>query len=204
MGGDATVTIPIGTYSATQLRDQLETSLNDASPNGWTYSITFSSITAKYTFDVSGNSSSQPSFTFTTNVYENLGFLANTTNTFVADTLTSTTVIDVSPENNVMLRSNMVDAGSTNEDILIDLQGSGIPPFGRIQFYNNDVEAYSRKLNNSSTLVRFYITNEDSESSGLQRILQLNQKNWTATIVLYKKTILPELIKNIIRLNAID
>lgn len=57
IGAPATVTIPIGNYSTTSLTPILQTALNTASPNGYTYTVTFS-----------GASSSQPNtgkFTFT-------------------------------------------------------------------------------------------------------------------------------------------
>lgn len=57
IGAPATVTLPIGNYSTTSLIPILQTALNTASPNGYTYTVTFS-----------GSSSSQPNtgkFTFT-------------------------------------------------------------------------------------------------------------------------------------------
>lgn len=60
IGGPVTVTIPIGNYSTTSLASVLEDALNAASPNGRTYTVTYS-----------GSSATQPAtskFTFTSNV----------------------------------------------------------------------------------------------------------------------------------------
>jgi len=126
----ATVAIPEGTYSANQFKNTLPGLMTAASPNGWTYTMTFSSITAKFTYNVTGNGGVQPSIITTVNVYEQLGFLPLAdnplgVNTFSGDTIDSTTVIDCSPENNIFIRSEICLGGANNSDILQDLQDSG-------------------------------------------------------------------------------
>ena len=197
-GATATITIPPGTYSANQFKDILPPLLNTASPNGWTYTMTFSQTTAKFTWTVTGNGGVQPSFITSNNVVEQLGFVRTLTPTaqyFSGDTLTSTTVIDMSPENNIFIRSEICLGGDNNSDILQDLQGSGVPPFGQINYQCTELEGYSKGLNKSSDVFRFYITNEDDEGLG-RRILQLNDKNWTATLLLYKRTTFFDKIRN--------
>lgn len=204
-GDIITVTIPEGTYSANQFKNTLPglmTAESASTGQGWTYTMTFSSITAKYSYVVSGNGGIQPVIITTQNVHEQLGFFGSSSNPFVGDTLTSTTVIDMSPENNVFLRSSICLGGDNNSDILQDVEGSGVAPYGQINYQATEIEGYSKGLNRSSDVYRFYITNEDDEGAG-QRILQLNEKNWTATLLLYKRTTLPELIRNSIKLNAI-
>ena len=201
---DITITIPIGTYSATQFKRDLQdlmtaTSLSDG--YGYTYTITFSSITAKFTYTISDNSNNQFSIITTNNVHEQLGFLGSSINTSVGDVLISSTVIDMSPENDLFIRSNLVDGSGANSNIFQDLQGSGVPPFGRIQYYQHDIKGYSKGLNNTSNVYRFTITNEDDEGAG-QRILQLNDKNWTCTILFYKSSTLPSFLKDALKLIA--
>ncbi len=201
-----TVTIPAGTYSANQFKDVLPGLMTDASAAqaaGWTYTMSFSSITARFTYNVTGNGGIQPIIKAGNKVHEQLGLVKNVDTPFVGDTLTSTTVIDMSPENNIFIRSEICLGGDNNSDILQDLQGSGVPPFGQINFQTTNLEGYSKGLNRASDIYRFYITNEDDEGED-QRILQLNEKNWTATLLLYKRTTLPRLITNSIKLNAMS
>lgn len=206
-GIETKIEIPPGTYSANQFKDTLPTLLTDNSSQGWIYTMSFSSVTAKFTYFVSGRTDplNEPVFIRTTqNVYEQLGFTKNNDFYFSDDTigfLESTTVIDMSPENNVFIRSDICQSSNNNSNILQDLQGSGVPPFAQINYQCTELEGYSKGLNNNSDLYRFYITNEDDEGLG-QRILQLNDKNWTATLLFYKRTTLPKLIKNSIKLNA--
>ena len=202
--GFYTIEIRAGTYKASQFRDRLKFLLNQASlayGDGLTYNIFFSTSRGKYEYSVTGNTE-QPIFKTTINIWEQLGFNSNTENQFVDNFLESTTVINMSPENNLMLRSTLCEGMNNNENIMQDLHLSQVPPFAYYQFYQHDVEAYSKGLNTNSTIIRFYLTNEDSEKSGLQRTVQLNNINWVANILLYKKSTLPQMIKNDIKLNA--
>jgi len=203
---DLIIEIPAGTYSANQFKDTLPTlMIAESLANGYayTYALDLSTITAKFTYTMSGNSGYQSVITTTSNVHEQLGFEGDSDNAFVGDALVSTTVIDMSPENNLFIRSSICSGGDNNSDILQDIQGSGVPPYGQINYQSTNLEGYSKGLNRSSDVFRFYISNEDDEGAG-QRILQLNQKNWTATLLLYKRTTLPQLMKDSIKLNAIQ
>jgi hypothetical protein len=207
-GSENIITIPEGTYSASQFKDTLPQILTSSSLKGYTYTMSFSSITAKFTYTVTGRVdpvAEQVYIRTTRNVYEQLGFTANNDFYFSSDpsgVLVSTTVIDMSPENNIFIRSDICQSADNNSDILQDLQGSGVPPYGQINYQCTNLEGYSKGLNNNSNIYRFYITNEDDEGQG-QRILQLNDKNWTATLLLYKRTTLPKMIKNTIKYNIL-
>lgn len=204
--GFYTVDITPGTYSAIQLRDYLIDEINTKSSmygDNYTYNVAFSSITAKYTFTVSNNTE-QPIFRMGINVFHNIGFEANTDYQFSSNTLVSKNVINLAPENNLMIRTTLCEGGDNNENILQDIHMSNIPPFGYHQFYQHDVEGYSKILNTQSTNIRVYITNEDAEHTGLQRILNLNGINWTMNVLLYKKTTLPKLIKNDLILKQLE
>ena len=102
----------------------------------------------------------------------------------------------MSPENDIFIHSNIARGSNTNDDILIDLFGSGIPPFGRIQFFNPEPAQYAKDLNSTSDVYRFYITDENNN------IKKLNGVNWTATILFYKKSTLPQKINDTISLLA--
>jgi len=190
-----TITIPPGTYSASDFTDLIQGLLNTNSSQGWTYSMSVNISTAKYTISVSGNGGLQPSIN-AKEVYEKFGLLRNTPTDFIDNSLTSVNVIDMSPENDIFIHSNIARGSNTNDDILIDLFGSGVPPFGRIQFFNPEPAQYSKDLNSTSDVYRFYITDENGN------IKNLNGVNWTATILFYKKSTLPQKINDTISLLA--
>ncbi len=65
----AIISIPDGNYNIYSFQPVLTSALNAASPNGYTYSISYpngqvAAQTNKYTYSVSGNSGVQPSFVF--------------------------------------------------------------------------------------------------------------------------------------------
>jgi hypothetical protein len=162
----------------------------------WTYSVSINLNTAKFTWTVSDNGGLQPSIN-PLELYEKLGFNSNTTYTFVGDSLSSINVCDMSPENDIFIRSNLVAGGYNNNDnVLIDLQGSGVAQFGRIQFYNPEPAQYVKDINNTSDIYEFQITDEDGN------IKKLNGINYTATILFFKKSTLPSMIKDLIKLVA--
>lgn len=190
-----TITITPGTYSASDFVDLIQQLLNDNSSQGWTYAMSINLSTAKYTISVSGNGGNQPSIN-PKEVYEKFGLLRNTPTAFTGDSLTSINVCDMSPENDIFVHSTLARGANTNDDIIIDLFGSGVPPYGRIQFFNPEVDQYAKDLNKTSDTYRFYITDEDGN------IKNLNGVNWTATILFYKKSTIPQKIKDVISLMA--
>ena len=100
----------------------------------------------------------------------------------------------MSPENDVYIRSNIVSGGiNSNEDILMDIQASGIAPFGRIQLYNVDIPGYTKGLNHSSNRYNFRITDEFNNE------LDLNGVDWTMSVLFFKKSTIPQIIKDFIK-----
>jgi hypothetical protein len=190
-----TISITPGTYSASDFTNLIQGLLNDNSSQGWTYAMSINLSTAKYTISVSGNGGNQPSIN-PKEVYEKFGLLRNTITAFTGDSLTSINVVDMSPENDIFIHSNISRGSNTNDDILIDLFGSGVPPFGRIQFFNPEPDQYAKDLNTTSDVYRFYITDEDGN------IKNLNGVNWTATLLFFKKSTIPQKIKDVISLMA--
>ena len=74
-----TVTLSVGYYTKNILQAILPGVLNSASPNGWTYAVNYRTSTEvqdfKFTFSVTGNGVSQPSFIFGENsIWLQLGF----------------------------------------------------------------------------------------------------------------------------------
>lgn len=187
------ISFPEGTYSVNNFCDKLKELLDVNS--GDTYTCEVNLNTAKITI-----TSSEPTPFSECKIlpgeymYERFGFNKNSTNTFVNGVLTSQNVVDMSPENDVYIRSNIVSGGiNTNEDILIDVAASGIAPFGRIQLYNIDLHGYTKGLNNTANIYNFRITDEFNNE------LDLNGVDWTMSILFFRKSSLPETIKDFIR-----
>jgi hypothetical protein len=132
------------------------------------------------------------------NVYERLGFDKGIQNYyFVNNELTSRNVINMSPEADLFIRSNVIAGGAdANEDIFYDVQASNVPPFGRIQVIDSDPQEYTKVLNNTTNIYNFFLTDEFGTK------LDLNGLNWTATILFYKKSTLPDKIDSMIKLMA--
>lgn len=110
---DFTVTIPIGNYSFTTLRSALETALNAA--GAWTYTVTASQLLGKYVITVTGNGGVQPNLTFPAYPYGThplaraLGMAS--TETFSADSLTSTYVANLQLTNAVKIMTSFAVGG---------------------------------------------------------------------------------------------
>ena len=205
-GFTVSITFLDGTYSANQIKDRILSELNTKSPNGATYTIDFDSATAKFTFNVTNDGGALTfKFIFDENsdLHETLGFSRGSTNTFTGfpQLLTSTTIIDVSPENDIFIRSDLCSTLDGNSDILQDLQASGIAPYGRIQFYQSNLNGYGRLLNNKGNIYRITITNED-ETLG-RKTIDLNGKNWVCALLFYKASRLPEMLQNYIKLQTL-
>lgn len=197
-GASHIITFPEGTYSVNNFCDKLK-ELLDAISN-ITYECSVDLNTAKITITNDYLNPFPKFFKILPGeyMYERFGFDKNSTNTFQqvsgTYTLTSTNVVDMSPENDVYIRSNIVSGGiNTNEDILIDVQASGVAPFGRIQLYNIDLQGYTKGLNNTANIYNFRITDEFNNE------LDLNGVDWTMSVLFFRKSSLPETIKDFIR-----
>lgn len=188
----AIVTIPIGTYNRINLQSVLQTQLNQSSPNGWIYNISYpnkatSADTYKYTFSVSGNSS-QPQFIFTDKLFRQLGFEHNSTNVFVGNTLTSTNCINLAYATRAFIKSNIC----TGTEILQEIQNYGSFPMLSIAFFEQqDYDLNTRQYNpinfNSWT---FTLVDQFDE------IIDLNGVTWGMSIVLYCRSNTHEILKN--------
>ena len=191
------VTIPYGNYSRLSFRAQLQTSLNNSSPNGWVYvvSIPNTSITADtgyYYFSVTGNSS-QPSFILNDGLYEQIGFDPNSMNTFTSNTLVSKNVVKFQAEDNLYIHSDLCSNGT--DDILQEIFGVDNPSFGNIVYQCQTVESYAKPIaSNRNNVYHFYLTDEDGAP------IDLNGQNFTFTLLLFKKQTVLTLLDKVLKL----
>ena len=193
-----TINFPIGNYTRASLANTLNTILSSNSPNGYTYKVTYPNTGTSvdlglYTFTVSGNGSTQPSFIFTTSMYQQLGFATNTTNTFSANTLTSTNVANLSTETTLFIHSDMCQ-NSEGDDVLQEIYSSGDASFSFINFQNLTPKEYGKVLStNTSNVFKFWLTDEYGVT------LNLNGVNMNFTIMIYKSNNIDNLLKGAIK-----
>ena len=168
-GVSTTITIPAGNYLAKAFGIVVQGLLNTNSPNKWTYAMAYPNIgtttnTGFWTFTVTGNSS-QPSLQFVNYCYEQFGFEANTTHTFVSNTLISTSVIFMQVESNVSLRTNMIDE---LQGILETVHSGNTVDFGIIAYNCSDAYMWAHKLKiPNPTCPDFYVTDPHGSSLNL-------------------------------------
>ncbi len=197
----AQIELPVGNYSRTNLKTVLQTLLNENSPNGWVYTITFPPSTqpdtGKYTFTVTGNGGVQPRFIFTTNIYKMLGFDINSTNEFITNSLESKYIINLQKEPILYLHSDIVDnKGGVADNVLQGIYGTANPDYGNIIYQCFDLEAYSKSIKPTNTAT-FYLTDSDDNT------IDLNGQNFHFTLLLYKKQPVYELVTQYLKLDLL-
>ncbi len=188
------IIIPPGTYSATDFSTTVIGLINNTTTDGNTYTMFIDFKTAKFTIS-SSNSSDLFHINPGNYLYNRFGLNKNQETSSVdgLGILPSINVIDMSPESDLFIRSDIISGGAdANEDIFYDVQASNVPPYGRIQTIDTDPQQHSRVLNNTQDTYRFHITDEFGNP------INLNGINWTSTILFFKKSSIPQKIKDFI------
>ncbi len=200
----ANIVIPVGNYTRKSFSSTIQGLLNANSPNGYTYAVTYPTSstvpdTGKYTYTVSNNGGVQPVFTFATSndLWDHMGFASGSTNTFVANTLTSTQVINLQKENTLFLHSDIANNGSDN--ILQEVFSTQSADYSSIVFQQYNIDGYSKDIvGNSNNVYRFYLTDEDSNS------IDLNGQNFNVTLLMYKKNNVYDMIKQFLKIQTLQ
>lgn len=180
-----TITIPPGNYNTRSLTAELSLLLTSATASTYTYVADVATSSevqdGKIHFSVSGNSGAQPSFIFgTSSPYQQLGFVAGSTNVFVGDALVSTNVIFLQQANDIILVSDVVKQNNGDYPILQCLYINS-PDFTSILYLCPDMAGYSCDLNYHSNVYRFTLMDHDG------RLLNLNGLNWSFSLIFYKR-----------------
>ena len=191
-----TITIPIGNYTLSEFTTSIQALLDDHTFIAFTYVMTFSKRLGKFTWTVSGNSGVQPSFIFTTNVFEPFGFDKNSTNLFVADTITSSNIINLNPNEIIYICSDLVN--NSQNQILEAIPMSNIPDYSYQYYQNTSTHTIKELTNNRNQTFTFQI--KDS----FHRLLDLNGKNIVFTLCIHKEDNTNELIKESLLLHNED
>lgn len=197
------ITIPVGNYSSTSFSTVVATLLNTNSINHWTYTLSLnnsftSASDGKFYFTVSGNSS-QPSFIFTNYLYEQFGFSKNSTNTFTSNALVSVNVISFIPETVLYLYSDLVETKDNNStSVLQEFYGENSVSYSNIVYQCKTVEEYSKPLkkgfSNSISLTLI------DQHGG---VVNLNDRPFFITLLLYKTNDIFDIIKKFIKFNIL-
>jgi len=173
--------------------------LNNNSPHGWTYTVSYPTPTqtgtGKLTFNVTGNGDIQPQFIFTEQLYEQFGFNSGTYS-FVGNLLTSINVINLQLLSALFIHSDMCD--NKHDSVLQEIYSNN-SDYSNIEYQATAPNAYSKKLAiKGINAYNFYLT----DSSGNQ--VDLNGLNWNMTILLFKKNNIYEMARNFMKLQLLD
>jgi hypothetical protein len=133
-----------------------------------------------------------------------MGFVSNTTNTFIANTIKSTIVVDLQPIQTIQMHTDLVNdsfgSNKNSSDILLSIPANGGSiSYGFISWICPDYKAFSHDVSTSlkgglnTGNARFYLTDE----SGVP--LNLNNVDWQISLLLYKKNDTPQLMKGFIK-----
>lgn len=168
-----TYLLPKGNYNASNLIPEIETLL------GANFSITFSSITNKYTFT---KTSGEFTIQGTSTCLGLLGFGAGTSNISVGSVLTSTYPVDFSGESTIYIdipnlktfnvSSRTTIQSSLVKSILLDV------PYGSLLYYENPVSATGSIIQEDHiSFVHIQLLGQDEET-----LINLENGNWQMTL----------------------
>lgn len=172
-GHSTTYLLPKGNYNASNLIPELETLL------GVGYSVSFSTITNKYTFT---KSSGEFTIQGTSTCLNLLGFEAGVSSTSVASVLISTFPVDFSGESTIYIdipnlktfnvSSRTTIQSSIVKSILIDV------PYGSLLYYENPVSSTGSIIQEDNiSFVHVQLLGQDEET-----LINLENGNWQMTL----------------------
>lgn len=177
------VTIPIGNYSKMTFKTALDNALNLA--GNYTYATSYSELTNKYTWIVSGNLGVQPVYEFIGNdhMQDIMGFKLS--HSFNNDSLTSTRQVNLNHTKYLQIRSDIVDnsgnLSSYDTDILARIPCNHVD-YGsvieyRLQTFNSGL---TKIKHNKSNTYNFRLLDEHN------REMNLHGNDWSFTLLMMK------------------
>lgn len=193
-----TITVPPGNYNVNSFASIVGALLTAASPNVWTYTITFpnsftSTQTGKFTFSVTGpvvGNGDTATFTINNSMTEQFGF---DTSVSFSSTVTSTNVVNFIPETSILLHSDIVNDGDS--DVFQEMFNNNSSPLSNCVYVCPDVLGYSKKLRtNQASIYSFSLTDEHT------RPLNLNGVNCIFTMILFKQDTFTEMFRDYLKL----
>lgn len=211
-GLEQNITIPEGNYNSTNFAVVLKGLLDAASVlMGHTYVYTVTSPnsatepqTFKYTYTVTGNAGVQPYFHMhneSFRISEFLGFLNETNNVFVGDSLTSFKPFRFEHTEFITIKSNISrNSGSSHEDasVLARIPVGNITAGDIIEYRLVNLEDSTRVMTNRNSNAFSFTLHDDQD-----RLINLNYYDWSCTIMLYEYNNDSELTINDLRIKYI-
>ena len=174
--------IPPGNYNADNFSEILLailTGIAVAAGMPAAFTITFSTITGKYTYAYSGLGTASFKFENPSRLGHQMGFDEISENHFVAGVLTSKNVVNFVSTSTLFLHSDMVDDGT---DILQEVYADNSVPFSNLVYNCRVPGLYAKKLrNNTSSLFNFSLCDEHDKE------VNLNGHEILFTLILYHK-----------------
>lgn len=179
-GSPVTIQLEPGSYNATQLRDHLQTVLNAATGSGYQYTVVFDEISAKFQFTIDSptgvNAFQFESGTHHTSAFKLLGFEKGSTNTFAADSLTSSKTVSVMITDALLFHCDLMNTnvdkstGDRSSFHISNVFGKlmiNTSPFNNIIFQNQNDDYLINVPNKRITEMRFWFTTTEHEPIAL-------------------------------------
>jgi len=180
--------IPPGNYNADNFSEILMTILNQATgmPVA-TFTITFSTITGKYTYAYSGLGDAAIVLRDPSRLGHQMGFDEISTNHFVNGSLQSKNVVNFVSTSTLFLHSDMVDDST---DILQEVYADNSVPFSNLVYNCRAPGMYAKRLrNNASSLFNFSLCDEHDKE------VDLNGHEILLTLILYHREDLTKILQ---------
>ena len=187
-----TITISPSNYNVFSFSTTVGALLTSNSPNGYTYTINYpnaytSPDTGLLTYSVNSIAKTV-SLTFPARspLSEQFGFVTGSTNYFVVNglvqTISSTNVVNFTPENSLYIRCNFCDGESTSEqsDVLLAVYGSNVQPYSTITFTNPCPLETSKRLTSRDRNLSFSVCDENAQP------IYMNGGNIQMALLFYK------------------
>ena len=177
----ATITIPVGNYNANTFAIQVSSLMTAASFTATTYTTTFSLVTGKLTYTSAPARATQLIFpaALAEGIHDQAGFIAGTTNTFTAGTLTSTTVCSFVAQDNIIIKSNICISPMS---VLQDINSSTVPFGASIVWASSDIHGNAKPFSGKNSTFEFAIQDLDGHN------LDTNGRPVSFTLCIFRDT----------------
>ena len=200
-GINRTITVPPGNYNRSSFKNVVLQKLNEGS---YTYTMTFDNSAktgddGKFTFSCLETT---PTFTFSNNLYRQMGFENNTSYTFVnssigyGSTLLSANVTNFRYQSVYFIISDICQ--NYNNNVLQSIISTNFQDYNYITYHCLDPISYTKDfIREKSNLYNFRLVDENFQE------IDLNGIAMNLTIMLYKKNTIDKLFKQYIKMKVL-
>lgn len=188
-----TIYIPIGNYGFNQWISTITSLLNSNSPNGWMYTLSYSSISDTGKIKYLCNNDAKFIFSNNNSVAEQFGFDLGSTNSFTMGVLHSKNIIKLQAEDRLYITSNIISTGNKLK-ILQEINSSSNASFSTIVYQCTSPEYYSKYLiSDHSGSFNFALIDIHGQN------IDLNGLPMSFTLMFYKENDIFYRLKNFLR-----